>query len=88
MHSLAVDKDTHRVYVPEQEVDGRPAVRMRVYEAIVGQGIGARDEKVRASRSVIFMQYKKYDGTTPVSRREAPACHFMLSDSRAMTSGS
>src|ERR1700732_3063306 len=24
---------------------------------------------------------------TPASRREAPACHFMLSDSRAMTSG-
>jgi YVTN family beta-propeller protein len=37
VHSLAVDKDTHRVYVPEQEVDGRPAARMTVYEAVTGQ---------------------------------------------------
>jgi len=34
VHSLAVDKDTHRVYVPEQEVDGHPAARMAVYEAV------------------------------------------------------
>jgi len=37
VHSLAVDKDTHRVYAPEQEVDGRPAARMTVYEAVTGQ---------------------------------------------------
>jgi DNA-binding beta-propeller fold protein YncE len=36
VHSLAVDPDTHRVYVPEQEVDGKPAARMSVYEAIAG----------------------------------------------------
>jgi DNA-binding beta-propeller fold protein YncE len=33
VHSLAVDKGTHRVYAPEQEVDGKPAARMSVYEA-------------------------------------------------------
>jgi len=37
VHSLAVDKDTHRVYAPEQEVDGRSAARMTVYEAVTGQ---------------------------------------------------
>jgi len=37
VHSLAVDQDTHRVYAPEQEVDGRPAARMTVYEAVTGQ---------------------------------------------------
>jgi hypothetical protein len=37
VHSLAVDQDTHRVYAPEQEVDGRPAARMSVYEAVTGQ---------------------------------------------------
>jgi hypothetical protein len=40
--SLAVDKDTHRVYTPEQEVDGRPAARMRVYEAVTGQATSLR----------------------------------------------
>lgn len=34
VHSLAVDPKTHRVYTPEQEVDGKPAARMAVYEAI------------------------------------------------------
>jgi len=34
VHSLAVDVRTHRVYAPEQEVDGRPVARMTVYEAI------------------------------------------------------
>src|SRR2546421_1192026 len=37
VHSLAVDQDTHRVYAPEQEVDGHPAARMTVYEAVTGQ---------------------------------------------------
>jgi YVTN family beta-propeller protein len=37
VHSLVVDKETHRVYAPEQEVDGRPAARMTVYEAVTGQ---------------------------------------------------
>src|SRR2546427_4556156 len=37
VRSLAVDEQTHRVYAPEQEVDGRPAARMTVYEAISGQ---------------------------------------------------
>ena len=36
VHSLAVDPETHRVYAPEQEVDGKPAARMSVYEAING----------------------------------------------------
>ncbi len=32
VHSLAVDPETHRVYAPEQEADGRPVARMGVYE--------------------------------------------------------
>jgi DNA-binding beta-propeller fold protein YncE len=35
VHSLAVDPDTHRVYAPEQEADGKPVARMAVYEAVV-----------------------------------------------------
>jgi len=34
VHSLAVDPETHRVYTPEQEEDGKPAARMVVYEAV------------------------------------------------------
>lgn len=34
VHSLAVDPETHRVYAPEQEVDGKPAARMAVFVAI------------------------------------------------------
>ncbi len=37
VHSLAVDPKTHRVYAPEQEEDGKPAARMVVYEAVIGQ---------------------------------------------------
>lgn len=35
VHSLAVDAETHRVYAPEQEADGKPVARMAVYEALV-----------------------------------------------------
>jgi YVTN family beta-propeller protein len=35
VHSLAVDQDTHRVYAPEQEADGKGVARMAVYEAVV-----------------------------------------------------
>ena len=34
VHSLAVDEQTHRVYAPEQEEDGKPVARMIVYEAV------------------------------------------------------
>jgi len=34
VHSLAVDINTHRVYTPEQQEDGKPAARMVVYEAV------------------------------------------------------
>ena len=34
VHSLAIDPKTHRVYVPEQEEDGKPVARMVVYEAL------------------------------------------------------
>jgi DNA-binding beta-propeller fold protein YncE len=34
VHSLAVDPETHRVYTPEQEQNGRPVARMVVYEAL------------------------------------------------------
>ena len=36
VHSLAVDPETHRVYTPEQEENGKPAARMIVYEAVTG----------------------------------------------------
>ena len=35
VHTLAVDLQTHRVYAPEQEADGKPVARMAVYEAVV-----------------------------------------------------
>jgi DNA-binding beta-propeller fold protein YncE len=35
VHSLAVDPETHRVYAPEQEADGKPVARMSVYDAVV-----------------------------------------------------
>src|SRR5256886_16151275 len=35
VHSLAVDKDTHRVYGPEQEADGKGVARMVVYDAVI-----------------------------------------------------
>jgi DNA-binding beta-propeller fold protein YncE len=34
VHSLAVDEQTHRVYAPEQEENGKPVARMVVYEAV------------------------------------------------------
>lgn len=37
VHSLAVDLETHRLYTPEQEEDGKPVARMVVYEAVTGQ---------------------------------------------------
>jgi hypothetical protein len=35
VHSLAVDLDSHRVYAPEQEADGKGVARMVVYDAVV-----------------------------------------------------
>jgi len=37
VHSLAVDLQTHRVYAPEQEADGKPVARMGVYETIANR---------------------------------------------------
>jgi YVTN family beta-propeller protein len=37
VHSLAVDPETHRVYTPEQEENGKPVARMIVYEAVTTQ---------------------------------------------------
>jgi DNA-binding beta-propeller fold protein YncE len=37
VHSLAVDPETHRVYSPEQEENGKPVARMIVFEAVTGQ---------------------------------------------------
>lgn len=37
VHSLAVDPETHRVYTPEQEEDGKPVARMIVYQAVTGK---------------------------------------------------
>lgn len=34
VHSLAVDPESHRVYTPEQEEDGKPVAKMIVYEAL------------------------------------------------------
>jgi hypothetical protein len=35
VHSTAIDLETHRVYAPEQEADGKAVARMVVYEAVV-----------------------------------------------------
>jgi len=35
VHSLAVDPETHRVYTPEQEENGKAVARMVVYEAMI-----------------------------------------------------
>jgi DNA-binding beta-propeller fold protein YncE len=35
VHTLAVDPETHRVYTPEQEADGKPVARMVVYDAVI-----------------------------------------------------
>ena len=37
VHSLAVDERTHRVYVPEEEENGKPVARMIVYEPVEGR---------------------------------------------------
>ncbi len=37
VHSLAVDPETHRVYTPEQEENGKPVARMVVYQAVFGK---------------------------------------------------
>lgn len=37
VHSLAVDPETHRVYAPEQEENGKPVARMVVYEAVTAK---------------------------------------------------
>jgi DNA-binding beta-propeller fold protein YncE len=34
VHTLVVDPETHRVYTPEQEEDGKPVARMVVYDAV------------------------------------------------------
>src|SRR5499427_2582029 len=34
VHSLAVDPETHHIYTPEQEENGKPVARMIVYDAV------------------------------------------------------
>lgn len=34
LHTVAVDLQTHRLYTPEQEEDGKPVARMVVYDAV------------------------------------------------------
>ena len=34
VHTVAVDLNTHHLYTPEQEEDGKPVARMVVYEAV------------------------------------------------------
>jgi len=41
IHSLAVDGQTHRVYAPAEQVSGRPASKMFVFEAVVSEGAPA-----------------------------------------------
>ena len=36
VHSLAVDVETHRVYAPEEEEQGRPVARTVIFDALVG----------------------------------------------------
>jgi DNA-binding beta-propeller fold protein YncE len=42
VHSLALDTETHRVYAPEEEEDGKPVARMVVYEPVTPSGKAAR----------------------------------------------
>jgi DNA-binding beta-propeller fold protein YncE len=37
VHSLAVDRQSHRVYAPEEQEDGRPVARIVVYDAVPSQ---------------------------------------------------
>jgi len=37
VHSIAVDPETHRLYTPEQEENGKPVAHMIVYEAVTGK---------------------------------------------------
>ena len=37
VHSLSVDPESHHVYIPEQEENGKPVARMVVYEAVTGR---------------------------------------------------
>jgi purine-nucleoside phosphorylase len=37
VHTLAVDLETHRVYTPEQEENGKAVSKMVVYDAVTGQ---------------------------------------------------
>ena len=34
VHSIAIDENTHRVYTPEEQEDGKPVARMIVYEVV------------------------------------------------------
>jgi hypothetical protein len=34
VHSLAIDLNTHKLYVPEQEAQGRAAARIAIYDAL------------------------------------------------------
>jgi len=40
VHSLAVDVNTHRVYAPEEEEQGRPVARMVVFDAQIAASPG------------------------------------------------
>lgn len=40
VHSLVVDPATHRLYVPEQQADGRPVARIVIYEP--GEGVSKK----------------------------------------------
>ncbi len=37
-HSIAIDTSTHKIYVPEQEVNGKPAARIAIYDAVQKSG--------------------------------------------------
>ena len=37
-HSFAIDTSTHKIYVPEQEVNGKSAARIAVYDAVQKSG--------------------------------------------------
>ena len=37
VHSLVVDSETHRIYAPEQQENGRPVARIAIYEAVAMQ---------------------------------------------------
>jgi DNA-binding beta-propeller fold protein YncE len=47
VHSLVVDRETHRVYTPEQQADGKGVARMVVYDAVTKKNASSSENQVQ-----------------------------------------